>query len=492
LQVAYSAKYLDRNEAGYTLADIALNKPYDSFIQAAVMSSVTQENLEPLLRRVLELNKGKGSPTFLFVMADISRMVLAFKEPKTLRVLVDSLATPVKESYARWQFFALHSFLDELDRQNSSLKQLMASSEPALREDLKRLSALFDAARATMKRADALSADQHAALRLLGRGVDQQEEDIKLLAGLLKPQTTADLQSETIVTLGRMRSNQVPEILLRAWKRLGPGLRGQALGVLLSRQEWTKATLDAIEKKMVLPFEIDAAHRQWLLTHKTPAIRDRAVKLFADEPALTRGKVIDSYRPALDMKGDGKRGQLVFQRTCAACHQLAGVGQNVGPDLAALAGKSPEALLIAILDPNQAVEPRYLSYTATLKNGQTHSGLLASETGNSVTLIGADGKGQTILRTELEDLYSSGKSTMPEGLEKDITPQEMADLLQFLRSAIPQKSAQQNPSLQRERGGIDARSKEILFPNVAAGLQKSLVLVPTEGEAVARPGPERR
>src|SRR5262249_34606497 len=113
-------------------------------------------------------------------------------------------------------------------------------------------------------------------------------------------------------------------------------------------------------------------------------------------------------------------------------------GQDVGPDLAALRDKSGEALLIAVLDPNQAVEARYISYLARLKNGLTYSGLLASETGNSVTLIAADGKKHEILRSDLEDLVSTGKSTMPEGLEKDITLKEMADLLAFVRTHMPQ------------------------------------------------------
>ncbi|HEV3236830.1 MAG TPA: c-type cytochrome, partial [Gemmataceae bacterium] len=132
-------------------------------------------------------------------------------------------------------------------------------------------------------------------------------------------------------------------------------------------------------------------------------------------------------------------GAEVFAKQCAGCHKLGGVGNEVGPDLASLGDKSPQGLLIAILDPNRAVEARYVNYLATTKAGLTFTGVLASETGNSVTLAGQDGKRQVILRTDLEELVSSGKSVMPEGLEKDIKHQDMADLIAHVRSLGPER-----------------------------------------------------
>src|SRR5262249_50986346 len=81
------------------------------------------------------------------------------------------------------------------------------------------------------------------------------------------------------------------------------------------------------------------------------------------------------------------------------------------------------------------------------KNGLTASGLIAAETSTSITLVGIDGKSQVILRTDLEELFSSGKSAMPEGLEKDITREEMADLIEFIRRSLPvEKSELRNDS----------------------------------------------
>src|SRR5262249_51222050 len=157
------------------------------------------------------------------------------------------------------------------------------------------------------------------------------------------------------------------------------------------------------------------ARRQRLLQHKSTAVRERAAKLLAGAVDPDRQKVIDAYQSALTLKGESSRGLGVFKKTCASCHQLDGIGHAVGPDLASLGDKSPPSLLIAILDPNRAVEARYVNYMALTKGGQTYTGVLASETGNSITLLGPEGRQQVILRTELEELISSNKSVMPEG-----------------------------------------------------------------------------
>ena len=95
-------------------------------------------------------------------------------------------------------------------------------------------------------------------------------------------------------------------------------------------------------------------------------------------------------------------------------------------------------MLIAILDPNRAVEPQYVNYVAQTKDGQTVSGVVARETGNSVTLRVPGGQEQTVLRADLESFRSTGLSLMPEGLEAGLSPQDLADLIAFVRSSAPE------------------------------------------------------
>ncbi len=435
MQLAYTLGAAPANWGGPTLGRLALQVGDDRYLLAALLSSVTKDNLEPMLLTVLEESTKKPPPPNLF--ESLLRMASAQGNKKVILSLLRAIATPEKGEHTAWQFDALASFLDTLDRDNRSLPKLRAEGDTDLREQIDRLSGLFAAARTAIISGKGGPAEYPTLIRLLGRGLDHQQEDIKTLATLLTPQTAEELQAAAIGGLGRLRQKTVPELLLRGWKRYGPNLRAQTLDALLARADTLPAVLDAVERKHILPFEIDAARRQRLLDHKTPAVRTRAAKLFATAANVDRQKVVDSYRPALTLKGDGKRGQQIFTKTCSACHRLGGVGQDVGPDLAGLRDKSGEALLIAILDPNQAVEARYINYVATTKNGVTYDGLLASESGNSVTVVGADGKKHVLLRSDLEDLVSTGKSTMPDGLEKDINLQEMADLLSYIRVNVP-------------------------------------------------------
>jgi putative heme-binding domain-containing protein len=94
--------------------------------------------------------------------------------------------------------------------------------------------------------------------------------------------------------------------------------------------------------------------------------------------------------------------------------------------------RSAGYLVTHILDPNRVVEERYVLYTASLQDGRSLAGMVAGETGNSITIVGLDGVEQTVLRSELRGLFSTSRSLMPEGLEAAINEQAMADLVAFL------------------------------------------------------------
>jgi putative heme-binding domain-containing protein len=238
-------------------------------------------------------------------------------------------------------------------------------------------------------------------------------------------------------SLGTSDAALIGRTLLVPWKGYSPALRSQALDVLLSRVVWTRLLADALRLKEIPPSEIDTPRRQRLLQHTDAEVRDIAAKVFAASSNPDRGKLVDEYILTLPEKADPARGAKLFAKTCAACHKLGEVGQQVGPDLASVADKSVNGLLVAILDPNRAVEARYVDYRAVTRDGRTLTGMIATETSTSVTLVGADGKSHALLRTDIEELTSTGKSMMPEGLEKDLPPQEMADLIAFLRGSLP-------------------------------------------------------
>ena len=123
---------------------------------------------------------------------------------------------------------------------------------------------------------------------------------------------------------------------------------------------------------------------------------------------------------------------MIFDRECLACHKLGERGHAVGPNLAGVRRKTPEEILVSILDPNREVSPEFLEYTVALDDGRVVTGLVAAETPASLSLRGREGAEQTILRRNVAEIASTGKSLMPEGLEKTIPPPEMSDLIAFL------------------------------------------------------------
>ncbi len=137
------------------------------------------------------------------------------------------------------------------------------------------------------------------------------------------------------------------------------------------------------------------------------------------------------------MNGDRSAGAAVFKKLCASCHRFGNEGVEVGADLASLTDKSPEALLIAILDPSRAFEAKYANFSVATVDGRVLNGLIAAESATAVTLRRQDGKEDVLLRSQIEEMIASSQSLMPDGLEKDLKPQDLADLLAFLVSASP-------------------------------------------------------
>ncbi len=426
MQLAYTRGVWGGAATGRALGRIAARSGEDRYLLAAILSSVRTDDV---LTGMLTTSATENPPSEV-LLQELFRLANAIGDAGTL---------------AR-----LQSLLTELDTNHSAPLQLRllataldaAASKPdsKLAQSLKQatnMAPLWAAARQIAVNEKSPLSERADAIRVLGRGPDHRTEDVKTLTSFLAPQAPTELQSAAVATLGKIPDVNLPELVLQGWKGYGPALRALVLDELLRRREWVKALLDSIEHKDILPIDIDPARRQRLLQQKNPELRDRAARLFASVVNPDREKVVESYYSVLSTKGDPANGAKLFAKHCATCHRFQGVGEEVGPDLASLGDKSPEALLVAILDPNRAVEARYLSYIAATKSGVTYTGLLASETGNSVTLVSQDGKKHTILRTDLEALSSTDKSLMPEGLEKELKPQDVADVIAHLRVGVP-------------------------------------------------------
>ncbi|MEQ1852692.1 MAG: c-type cytochrome, partial [Chthoniobacteraceae bacterium] len=147
-----------------------------------------------------------------------------------------------------------------------------------------------------------------------------------------------------------------------------------------------------------------------------------------------RAKVIASYGAVGAMQGSPQRGHTLFLQQCAICHPLKGDGKEVGPDLGMVSDKPLDWLITALFDPNAAIEPRYQAQLVKLKTGGELSGLVSGETANNLTLRLPGGSEYPVLRSDLAAQSPLGRSLMPEGLETVLKPQDVADLIAWLRA----------------------------------------------------------
>ncbi len=429
LQLAYSLGNFKQPDAGRLLGKIARQSANDAYMLTAVMSSVGQDNLQQVFEEVT--NDGSVPVDLLEVLLG---QATALRHQSLLIALLSRATEPAADgSYSEWQFSAVQQFLHSLARRGESLdhwlRELGAEGIPINR----RLQSMFSSARKLAGSAEASVINRVSAVRVLGHST----QDLAVLGKLLKPQQPPELQSASLEAIGRTNDHEAAKILIDNYRSFGPSLRVQACTVLLRREAWRDQLLEALEMKVLTPGDLDPTSRQRLLVHNQKAVRDRAEKVLAINLSTDRAKLVTEYLPIVRKGGDPQYGSQLFLKRCAQCHKLGDVGHAVGPDLMSLTDKSAEALVTAVLDPNRAVETKFTTFTAVTKAGVTHSGILSSETANSVTLRAAEGKEISLLRNEIEEFQSSTKSLMPEGLERDLNPHAAAALVTYIRQNVP-------------------------------------------------------
>jgi putative heme-binding domain-containing protein len=230
-----------------------------------------------------------------------------------------------------------------------------------------------------------------------------------------------------------------------AWTGLTPAARSAAIDLFLSRRDSINQLLTRMQAGEISAAALSIDQRLPLLQNADKAVQDAARTLFGGAVSADRQQVATDYSAALSLEADVTRGALVFERTCSKCHRIGIVGHSVGPDISDTRARAADALLYDVLDPNRRVDPQYSEYIVVTKDGRLLNGLLVSETPQTITLKQAEGRQVSVERSEVEELRSTNRSLMPEGIEKDVSIQQMADLLAFLRQSPGQRTVAAAP-----------------------------------------------
>ncbi|MDQ6632101.1 MAG: c-type cytochrome, partial [Verrucomicrobiota bacterium] len=195
--------------------------------------------------------------------------------------------------------------------------------------------------------------------------------------------------------------------------------------------------LSALEKSPALE-SIRADTLRQILKNYSPKIQQRA------EPLLKKLSVdvekqkahLDELKPALT-GGDAPRGRELFftKATCFACHTVQGRGGRVGPDLSKIGAiRAPQDLLEAIVFPSASFARGFEPFLIVTKDDEVHPGIISRETADAIYFYDSSRIETRILRAEIKEVRPGTVSVMPEGLEAQLSRQELGDIVAFLLS----------------------------------------------------------
>ena len=426
LQLAFSLGEMRDGRLIETLARVAGDPRNSGEIRTALLSSVAG-NADQLVVHLAEDQDFVKQPHAASLLSSLSLIVGS--NPNNAGAL-NLLATTTSDDVADSLRSVMLSGLGEgLKRRGSSVVQLLADDKTS-KEARQQVIALFDRAARAASDKDSTIARRTAAIGLLAFST-------RPLRHFLTPQNPQAIQRAAVAAIGQQETQHVARTLLDGWKYYTPQVRRDVVDVLMTSANRINELLSDVEKKKVGRGDIERDKKQLLLKHPNVDIWAKSEKLFAGDLNSDRARVVAKFQTVLDLEGDVKRGQAAFQKRCSVCHQVGGVGHKVAPDLTSVQNKSPADLLIAILDPNREAQPNFNTYNVLTADGRIYNGIIAAEASGSITLRRAEAKEDVVLRSNIDSMTATGISLMPEGFEKDLSAQDFADLISFVKSIKP-------------------------------------------------------
>jgi putative membrane-bound dehydrogenase-like protein len=361
------------------------------------------------------------------LLQDFGRLAGAWDTPSSLDTTFGSLASLFEDRDARSSVASVVLAMAEgLQHRSKRLSDVAASSESKLA-----LSNAADYAVAAANDQREEASVRSTGLRLLGF-----VDTVAALEALERATEESDLKLRVVAIQTLLGTGDEPaaERLLARAKAESPAARRAILEAFVSKRARFERLIASIEAGRLTSAEIEPALATRMVAVIDPQLKPRVQKLFAPASDADQKATYERYLAALADKADAKLGREVFAKNCASCHAIGDLGVNVAPDISDSRTKTPPQLLLDILQPNRAVDGNFIAYNVTTVDGRLLTGVIASETSQALTLKAPGGMATTISRSEIEELRSTGKSLMPEGLQRTIDEAQMGQLIAFIKN----------------------------------------------------------
>jgi len=256
--------------------------------------------------------------------------------------------------------------------------------------------------------------------------------DLDGLRSLLDFVESSSLQLDVLKSIRGTRSSEVLPVIKESWSGLRPVVRELVIRQWINREGDLEAIVDEMAagdwEGLLETSQIQRIVRVSRSSVLAPLIETEPLN---EESSL--GDLKDVLSSVFSLPANATSGEAIFGAICASCHRLGEIGNAVGPDLRTVSDRTTRGLLQAIVEPNRAVEAKYVAYNVDTHTGESLTGIVEEETGNGLTLRMPTGESRFLLRKEIENIYGSGLSLMPEGLAEQIGAQGLSDLIGFLQ-----------------------------------------------------------
>ncbi len=289
-------------------------------------------------------------------------------------------------------------------------------------------------------------AGQSYRLRALAALVQAGQHDVIDAVELVQKNMVGPEFSRRILDiLGRSKDADLASTLLEAYPRLSAEVKPQAIELLTSRTAWSQELMAAIDARKFSASDLNGTQVRKLFANPDKRLRQLVTKQWGTlrtERDPAREELINRMRRLIrTTNGDPQKGIPVFKKLCAQCHKIYGEGQEVGPDITLNGRNSFEQLLSNVFDPSLVIGNAYQATTIVTDEGKVISGLVTEDSQQRVVLKVEGGKTEIIARDRIDEVTKSNLSLMPEGIEKQLKPQEIVDLFAYLTLDKPPTDA---------------------------------------------------
>lgn len=259
-----------------------------------------------------------------------------------------------------------------------------------------------------------------------------------LFQQLLMDEGSSQVRNALLDAFNQTTGPEECRFLIDHWTSLSHHERDQALDVFTSSDSRRIILLQAVKSGQINSSAIGWSGTVGLLNSRNDQVRNLAREVLQGNesiPGANSDSVWQDYQQVLTLTGDPGDGAAVYERSCALCHQVSGMnGIAYGPDLAAVRNRSKSGIMMDILKPNRSISDGFDLWTIQDKSNNHYSGMIVDQNANTVRLRNASGEDVLIQQTDIVSKTAAEISAMPEGLHLQISLQEMADLLEYLKS----------------------------------------------------------